>query len=130
MNALLVVAHGSRREASNEEVRKLCRRIEQETAGEEFFLVRAGFLELAEPSIPEGIGQCVGAGADRVVVLPYFLSAGRHVSEDIPAEVEKARQRYPHASIVLAPYLGSAPGVSGLLVELAVGGKKDGDSAE
>ncbi len=130
MKALLVVAHGSRREASNEEVRELCRRIEQEAAGEAFFLVRAGFLELAEPSIPEGIGQCIEAGADQVVVLPYFLSAGRHVSEDIPAEVEKARQRYPHASIVLAPYLGSAPGVSGLLVELAGGGKKDGDSAE
>ncbi|BAO45352.1 sirohydrochlorin chelatase [Thiolapillus brandeum] len=130
MNALLVVAHGSRRETSNEEVRKLCRRIEQEAAGEEFFLVRAGFLELAEPSIPEGIGQCVEAGADRVVVLPYFLSAGRHVSEDIPAEVEEARRLHPKASIVLAPYLGSAPGVSRLLVELAVGGKKNGDSAK
>ncbi len=130
MRALLVVAHGSRREASNEEVRKLCRRIEQEAAGEEFFLVRAGFLELAEPSIVEGIGQCIEAGADQVVVLPYFLSAGRHVSEDIPAEVEKARQRHPHASIVLAPYLGSAPGVAGLLVQLAAGGMRDGDFTE
>jgi sirohydrochlorin ferrochelatase len=130
MKALLVVAHGSRRKASNDEVRALCRRIEQESAGEEFFLVRAGFLELAEPSIPEGIGQCIEAGADQVVVLPYFLSAGRHVSEDIPLEVEKARQHHPRASIVLAPYLGSAPGVAGLLIELAGGGKRNDDSAE
>jgi sirohydrochlorin ferrochelatase len=130
MKALLVVAHGSRREASNEEVRKLCRRIERQAAGEEFFLVRAGFLELVEPSIPEGIGLCIEAGADQVVVLPYFLSAGRHVSEDIPAEVEKARQQHSQASIVLAPYLGSAPGVAGLLVELAVGGRRDGNSTE
>ena len=48
-----------------------------------------GFLELAEPSIPDGIQRCIDAGATEVVVVPYFLSAGRHVSEDIPAEVEK-----------------------------------------
>ncbi|WP_456373753.1 sirohydrochlorin chelatase [Thiolapillus sp.] len=130
MKALLVVAHGSRREASNEEVRKLCRHVEKQAAGEEFFLVRAGFLELAEPSITEGISQCIQAGADQVVVLPYFLSAGRHVSEDIPAEVKKAEQQHPQASIVLAPYLGSAAGVSRLLLELATGGEKNGYSAE
>ncbi|WP_456403982.1 sirohydrochlorin chelatase [Thiolapillus sp.] len=130
MKALLVVAHGSRRAASNDEVRKLCKRIREEKGGEEFGVVMAGFLELAEPSIPEGIEKCIELGADQVVVLPYFLSAGRHVSEDIPAEVEKARIANLHASIHLAPYLGSAPGVSRLLVELAEGGEKNGDSFE
>lgn len=126
--ALLIVAHGSRREASNEEVRRLCETIRRE-GGETFAKVMAGFLELAEPSIPKGITRCIEQGATEVVVLPYFLSAGRHVSEDIPAEVEKARRSHPQALIRLAPYLGSAPGVARLLVELA-GGKSDSDIHE
>lgn len=130
MRALLVVAHGSRRPASNDEVRMLCDRIQEEKGSEEFGLVKAGFLDLAEPSIPEGIEQCIKLGADQVVVSPYFLSAGRHVSEDIPAEVEKARMANPHVSIQLAPYLGSAPGVSRLLVELAGGGEDNGNFTE
>ena len=130
MKALLVVAHGSRREASNDEVRQLCARIQEKNGNEEFDVVRAGFLELADPSIPEGIEQCIRLGAERVVVLPYFLSAGRHVSEDIPAEVDKARAANPHVAIHLAPYLGSAPGVARLLVELAEGEEKNGDSIE
>lgn len=130
MKALLVVAHGSRRTASNEEVTRLCERIQEEKGDEEFGVVMAGFLELAQPSIPEGIEACIRLGADQVVVLPYFLSAGRHVSEDIPAEVEKARTANPHVSIQLAPYLGSAPGVSRLLVELAVGSEKNGNFIE
>ncbi|WP_456378038.1 sirohydrochlorin chelatase [Thiolapillus sp.] len=129
MKALLVVAHGSRRIASNEEVRALCERLQKEKASEEFAVVRAGFLDLAEPSIPEGIKQCIRLGAEEVVVLPYFLSAGRHVSEDIPAEVEKARISNPQVGICLAPYLGSAPGIGGLVLALAEGcGSDDGSS--
>ncbi len=129
MKALLIVAHGSRRPASNDEVQALCERLQKEKTAEEFALIRAGFLDLAEPSIPEGVAQCIQLGAGEVVVLPYFLSAGRHVSEDIPAEVEKARMSHPHVEIYLAPYLGSSPGIGGLLLALAEGcGKDDGSS--
>lgn len=128
MKALLVVAHGSRRQASNEEVRRLCRRIRKED-GAEFDLVEAAFLELAAPSIVEGIEQCIARGAEQVVVFPYFLSAGRHVSQDIPAEVEKARRRHPRTAIQLLPHLGAAPAVAPLIVQLA-GGWKDGDLDE
>ena len=94
MKALLVVAHGSRRQASNDEIRQVTKKIAQK-AGDSFGDVRCAFLELAEPSIPDGIGECVNAGADEVIVLPYFLSAGRHVAEDIPAEIEKKQAEWP-----------------------------------
>lgn len=118
MKALLIVAHGSRRESSNEEVRQIAKQVSQ-IAGDEFGLVDSGFLELADPSIPDGIQRCLEAGATEVVVLPYFLSAGRHVAEDIPAEIKLAQDRNPAAKISLAAYLGSAGGVGELLLELA-----------
>jgi len=52
-------------------------------------------------------------------VLPYFLSAGRHVIEDIPREVEGKQKEYPHVPIRLAPYLGSAEGITELLLGVA-----------
>lgn len=120
MKALLIVAHGSRRETSNDEVREITRQV-AEIAGDEFGLVASGFLELADPSIPDGIQRCIDAGAAEVVVLPYFLSAGRHVAEDIPAEIGVAQDRNPGIKISQAPYLGSADGVGGLLLGLARG---------
>lgn len=118
MKALLVVAHGSRRQASNEEVRALARRVAEMAQGR-FPLVEAAFLELADPSIPEGIHRCIAQGAEEVVVVPYFLSAGRHVSEDIPGEVEKARRAHPGKRLVIAPYLGAAPEVAELMMAIA-----------
>ena len=43
-----------------------------------------------------------------VTVLPYFLSAGRHVVEDIPAEVRGKQEEHPGVDIHISNYLGSA----------------------
>lgn len=118
MKSLLIIAHGSRRSASNDEVRELTTRI-ADIAKQEFKHVQCAFLELAEPSIPDGITQCVEKGASEIIVLPYFLSAGRHVSEDIPADVNLSREKYPDVCITIAPYLGSMTQIARLMAEQA-----------
>ena len=118
MKSLLLVAHGSRRPASNDEIRDLARRL-GERAGEDFGIVECAFLELADPSIPEGIELCIDRGATEVVVVPYFLSAGRHVVEDIPAEVKPKQRQHPRVRIRIAPYLGSSERITELLLSAA-----------
>lgn len=118
MQALLVIAHGSRRAESNDEVRGLAHRIAAR-AGAAYPIVRCAFLELAEPSIPDGIEQCIRDGAHEVVVLPYFLSAGRHVAQDIPNEVRGKQDEHPHIAIRIAPYLGANASIADLLLETA-----------
>jgi sirohydrochlorin ferrochelatase len=116
--ALIVVSHGSRREASNDEVKRLAQQLSMHQPNS-FDDVSAAFLELAEPSIPDGIVAAVDRGADEVTVLPYFLSAGRHVTQDIPAEVDKARQLSTDAVIRIAPYLGRAPEMADIVLRMA-----------
>lgn len=123
MRNLLLVAHGSRREASNEEVRNLTSQLQSHIyaqAQPPFEKVGCAFLELALPSIPEGLESYISEGAKQITVLPYFLSAGRHVSEDIPAEVQKVRNKYPHIEIKMVDYLGSSTEICDLLLSLAV----------
>lgn len=117
MKSLLLVAHGSRRQASNDEIRELTEKLKAEAA-ERYDSVSCAFLELAEPSIPDGIEACVQAGAKEVTVLPYFLSAGRHVATDIPEEVAIKQQQYPQLKIEIAPYLGSSQQMSRILLGL------------
>lgn len=118
MKSLLLVAHGSRREASNEEIRQLTSQLAAR-AGSRYQSVSCAFLELAEPSIPDGIEACIQQGAEEVIVLPYFLSAGRHVQEDIPREIAGKQQQHPTIPIRQAPYVGSAAGITELLLGVA-----------
>ena len=119
MKTLLVVAHGSRRVESNDEVRALTGRLGAQADGL-YARVQCAFLELAEPSIPDGLRAAIREGATQVTVVPYFLSAGRHVVTDIPAEIEGVRKEYPDVDIVLAPYVGAAPGLTELLLQQAL----------
>ena len=119
MHALLLIAHGSRREASNQEVRELADRLEH-IARDRFDRVIPAFLELAEPDIPTGVDRCVESGATTVTVVPYFLSAGRHVSSDIPAELEKARHKHQTVTVHQSDYLGKHAFVPDLLLALAL----------
>ena len=118
MKYLLIVAHGSRRTESNDEVRELTQRIKVES-GPEFADVRCAFLELADPLIPDAVIECIKNGATEVVVLPYFLSAGRHVVTDIPSEVAKAQQQHPEVKVTIAPYLGSMEAIPSLMAQHA-----------
>lgn len=117
MKTLLLVAHGSRRAASNDEVRELTKRL-TDKAGDSYAYIDCAFLELAEPSIPDGIQRCIDRGASEVIVLPYFLSAGRHVVEDIPHEVKIKQDEYPDIDIHIAGYLGAAEAIPDLLLSI------------
>lgn len=117
--ALLLVAHGSRISESNDEVRRLTESVRAQ-AGAHFDVVECAFLELAEPSIPDGIERLIAAGADHITALPYFLAAGRHVSEHIPAELDQKRRQHPEVQITMAPYFGAAETIPHLLLSLAV----------
>ncbi len=117
MTHLLLVAHGSRLQASNDEIKLMAKKSNEAT--KQFKEVTCAFLELCEPSIPDGIRQCILNGAKEVVVLPYFLSAGRHVSIDIPKEVAIVQKEHPEVNIKISPYIGASKEFINLLLKLA-----------
>ncbi len=111
--AVVVVAHGSRAAAANDAHLAVVERLDAATT----HAVSAAFLELAEPSIPDGIDAAVAAGARQVLVLPHFLYPGRHVAEDLPAFVAAADARHGGASVRLLDAFGADPAVIDLLAD-------------
>jgi len=67
------------------------------------------FLELVEPDIAAGGADCVAQGATKVILLPYFLSPGKHVVEDLAEAKKRLSQRFPQVRFVLAEPLGRHP---------------------
>lgn len=114
--ALLLVAHGSRREGANDEVRVLTERLRGRAPG--FWRVRCAFLELATPDIPGALAALAEEGSDEIVVLPYFLAAGRHVTDDIPGCIAEVAARYPRVRFRQAPWLGAAEDIVEVLARL------------
>lgn len=64
-------------------------------------------MELAEPSIGAAVAKCASEGYKKVVVAPYFLSRGRHITSDIPAMVAEAQKAHPGVACVIAEPIGA-----------------------
>ena len=116
--ALVLVAHGSRRQASNDEVRELTERLRR-LSGARYATVEMGFLELADPPLAQALDAAAAAGASEVVVVPYFLAAGRHVSDDVPSEVDACRARFPHVSFRVTRHLGAVESLADVVLDVA-----------
>jgi len=102
--AILLVDHGSRRAEANALLEDVADQVRKRAAES---IVEIAHLEIADPGIGEGIETCVRKGATHIIVHPFFLGPGRHTSEDIPAQVERAAQRHPNVRIRISEPLGS-----------------------
>jgi sirohydrochlorin ferrochelatase len=112
--ALILLGHGSRRTEANHGLAEIA---EQLRALRHEGWVEIAFLQLARPSLGDAVFHCVQAGADRVVIQPFFLFPGGHVLQDIPAEVEALRRDHPTVEILLASHLGAHPKLAEIAAE-------------
>jgi sirohydrochlorin cobaltochelatase len=118
--AVLLVGHGSRREKSNEGVRTLAAGLEERLG----VPVDAGFLELAEPSIPDAIAGLAPA-VSTITVVHLSLFAASHVKNDVPLAVNQARTTHPDLTLHNGSHLGIHPAIVDLLDERAAAVEAD-----
>jgi Uncharacterized conserved protein len=76
---------------------------------------------MAEPDIESGLNKLIEQGANEIIVLPYFLAAGRHVVEDVPKEVERVTAVHPEVKILVSEHFGAVNEVPGMMLKLALG---------
>jgi len=102
--AILMMAHGSRIAEANDAAREVAAMVKDMTG---FEIVEVSFRELHEPNIQQGIDTCVSRGAERILLMPYFLFMGAHVQHDLPEEIEEAQKRHPGLIMEMGGHLGA-----------------------
>ncbi len=114
MEALIIVAHGSKVKSSNDEIVEIISQIKSDINPE--ILVFHAFLELSEPSIFMAINKAIAENCKKIKIFPYFLAAGKHVQEDIPCEIKKFKKQYPEIEFILLPHIGKCNGIGNMII--------------
>ncbi len=125
-DAILLIDHGSRRKQANALLDEVVALVREKLGSSG--IVEAAHMEIAEPTIDQGFARCVELGAKRIIVHPFMLAPGRHVSEDLPRLVARCAAAYDGVSFVMASPLGSHTGVIDAVVDrcMAAAGSKAG----
>jgi sirohydrochlorin ferrochelatase len=112
--AILLIAHGSRRTEANDDLFDLAERLRKCDIAS---IVEASFLELAEPTIAAAGEMCVAQGARRVLMIPFFLSMGVHLTRDLRRARDQLATAFPLTSFYLGPPLGPHTLLDELVIE-------------
>ena len=111
-NRLILFAHGSRDPVWLETFRRLARDMSAQLGADRIDLA---FMEFSGPTLFDVLGDAETDGACDIKVLPLFLSAGGHVSRDIPRLIDSAKMRFPGLDIELLPPIGEYRSFSALV---------------
>jgi len=115
-SAILLIAHGSRRAAANEDLLRLSKMVRERIPVEDVPIIEIAYLELAAPSIPEGLQTCVARGATSIRMLPYFLSAGAHVTRDLREFQTQFEEIHSQIPCIICPPIGLHPTIVDVLL--------------
>lgn len=101
--AVVLLAHGSRCDEAGDELGQVVASLRDRLAGTPVCLAHG---EIRQPSLAAVVDELVAGGIGRIVVLPYFLTLGRHVLRDVPDQVRCLAARHAGLELLLAEHLG------------------------
>lgn len=111
-HALILLAHGSRDPRWRAPFDDMARTL----ASRHTTPVHLAYMELCEPSLETRVAELHAAGIDRADILPLFFAAGRHLREDVPAQIAALHQAHPGIRLTLLAPVGEHPAFVDALV--------------
>jgi len=68
--------------------------------------VKIAYLQFCKPSLADVIKEFAKEGATKIIIHPFFLGYGVHVTKDIPSEIERGKELYPNVEFIYTEPLG------------------------
>ena len=113
--AIVILGHGSRSGSADDSIRQAAARIRSKGGYE---MVMHAFLQYASPGLSDVLEDCVRRQVAKVIIVPFFMQAGAHVSADIPELVRAAKKKHPHLELVVTDYVGGHPLMIDIIADL------------
>lgn len=107
MEKIILVFHGSPKSEANEVsfliplLAKILKKPFQD--------IKLSFLQFGKPSLEEVLEEVVKEKPERIIIHPFFITAGQHVTFDIPQIIKKFENTYPQIKIFYTQPLGIHP---------------------
>jgi sirohydrochlorin ferrochelatase len=111
--AVILLGHGSRAAEGNTALADVAGII-NEIGGVE---VIPAYLQFCSPSLSESLKKAAADGAGKIIVVPYFLYSGNHVTQDIPEELETLKREHPEVEIIMTDNLGAHRKLAEIVLE-------------
>lgn len=127
-DAVLLVGRGTTDPDANADLYRAARLLWETTRATGVRQVEPAFVSLAEPSVAQGLDRLRALGAQRVVVLPFFLFPGI-LPTRIHAQAGEWSRRHEEVAVTVADVIGDCDALADLVFERYLEGEGRGPAA-
>jgi sirohydrochlorin ferrochelatase len=121
---VIILAHGSklRDEKSHLVVEKvqstLGKMVEEIKRRNHWSMVEQAYFQFLKPNLGESIESLANKGCKKIVILPFFLFSGNHVTHDIPKIIKEEEKKYKDIEFVMTKSLGEDSRIIDIVLDL------------
>lgn len=112
--AVIILCHGSKLKKANSLVLDVIKAIKKRLG---LNLVRPAYLQFSQPDLSASIKYFINRKCGTIVVVPFFLFNGNHVTRDIPAALKNETAKYPKIKILYARNIGGDARISQIVID-------------
>ena len=125
MQAVILVGHGSLRQASGASMIRLAALVRKQGVAP---IATAGFLNFSQPTFADAVRRCAGKGATHITVQPYFLISGYYVKRVLPKLIEEVKKEHPQLTLEVADAFEYHPALVQMVTERAQAERREDES--
>lgn len=111
---VVVLGHGSRLKKANNLIPDIIGGLKQSLG---LLRIYPAYLQLAKPDLARSLERLAKAGCRRIIIVPFFLFVGNHVSRDIPEIIEKEKKKYPDVRFIYTGNLGEDSRIADIVAD-------------
>ncbi len=120
--AVIILFHGSRAQGSERAVKRIIADVRK--LGE-YDIVSEAYLQYGSPRVSDVVDNCVRRHAEKIVIVPFFMHPGAHVTRDIPALIQTMKKKHSEIEISMADFVGAHPLMTDIVMDLVKKSRTD-----
>ncbi len=111
---VVVLGHGSRLRKANALIPEIINGLKRNLGLSKIY---PAYLQLAKPDLGQSLEKLAKAGCRRIIIIPFFLFVGNHVSRDIPEVIEQEKKKYPNICFIYTENLGEDSRIADIVAD-------------
>src|SRR3989338_9112249 len=111
---VVVLGHGSRLKKANDLIPEIISGLKRSLG---LARIYPAYLQLAKPDLGQRLERLAKAGCRRIIIIPFFLFVGNHVSWDIPEIIEQEKKKYPDVRFIYTGNLGEDSRIADIVAD-------------
>ncbi len=112
---IIILSHGSKIKEANASLAKTVRVIKQKTG---LNIIVPAYLQFYQPDLTKSIRNLIIHGCQTIIIIPFFLFNGNHVTRDIPCIIEKEKAKYQKVTFIYTKNLGLDIRIADIIVDI------------